>query len=81
MELQCRKLKKNNRKTMGYTISGKRNVNAIEPSCKKTIYNSREDANDMIRHINETRSAKKIHAYKCDVCGFWHLTSRNEKRF
>jgi hypothetical protein len=33
----------------------------------------------MIRHILETRVGKEIRAYKCPVCGFWHLTSKNVK--
>jgi len=36
-----------------------------------------EEAQDMIRHITETRIAREIHAYRCPVCGFWHLTSKN----
>jgi hypothetical protein len=48
----------------------------IEPSCRKTAYHSREEAEAMINHIRETRITKEIRTYKCDICGLWHLTSR-----
>jgi hypothetical protein len=51
---------------------------SLNPSCRKTIYHSREEAEDMIRHIRETRVTHEIRAYNCPVCGFWHLTSREK---
>ncbi|HKK42124.1 MAG TPA: hypothetical protein VJ963_06930 [Bacteroidales bacterium] len=48
----------------------------IDLPCRKTIYHSREEAEDMIKYINETRVTKEIRAYKCEICGFWHLTSK-----
>ena len=48
----------------------------LEPVCKKTVYYSLEEAQEMIRYISETRITKGIRAYKCDLCGFWHLTSK-----
>lgn len=63
---------------MGYKNPYKKNINPVEPPCKKTIYYSPEEAEDMIRYIKETRRVQKIHAYKCLSCGFWHLTSRSE---
>lgn len=56
-----------------------RNVNPIEPPCKKTMYNTKEDALDMVRYINETRTSREINVYKCDICGFWHLTSKSRQ--
>lgn len=61
---------------MRYKSLARKNVNPFEPPCKKAIYHTREDAEDMIRHIAETRTGREIKAYRCDVCGFWHLTSR-----
>jgi hypothetical protein len=61
---------------MVYKVSKNNSINPIEPSCKKTIYYTLEEAQDMIKHINENRSLKKINAYKCMICGFWHLTSK-----
>jgi hypothetical protein len=63
---------------MSYKPSNIKNINPIEPPCKKTIYNSLEDAQDMIRYIKENRGGKEIHAYKCMTCGFWHLTSKSK---
>jgi hypothetical protein len=63
---------------MGYRLSNKKDINPIEPPCRKTIYNSPEDAQDMIKYIRESRSVKEIHAYKCKSCGFWHLTSKSK---
>ncbi|MDY0099888.1 MAG: hypothetical protein RBR81_11855 [Bacteroidales bacterium] len=47
--------------------------------CKKAIYHSLPEALDMIRHIQETRITRKLRAYQCPVCGFWHLTGSPEK--
>jgi len=63
---------------MGYKLSNTKKLNPIEPSCKKTIYYSPEEAEDMVRYIKENRRVKEIHAYKCLTCGFWHLTSKSE---
>jgi hypothetical protein len=30
----------------------------------------------MIRYIEENRYVRDLHAYRCDTCGLWHLTSR-----
>ena len=61
---------------MGYKVSKIKGINPIGPSCKKTTYYSPEEAQDMIKYINENRSLKEINAYKCMICGFWHLTSK-----
>jgi hypothetical protein len=66
---------------MSYKISKIKGIDPIKPACKKTMYNSPEEAQDMIRYINETRSTKEMHAYKCTICGFWHLTSKSKKHF
>ncbi|MGE5418678.1 MAG: hypothetical protein ACM3UT_00770 [Chloroflexota bacterium] len=62
---------------MKYT--GRQRIEPIQPPCKKTIFQSQEEANDMIRHINETRVTRNIRAYECPVCGYWHLTSKQGK--
>jgi hypothetical protein len=66
------------RDTMVYKRSDINNINPIQPACKKAIYNSQEEALDMIAHIKETRVVREISAYKCTICGFWHLTSRTK---
>jgi hypothetical protein len=63
---------------MGYKLSNIKKIVPIEPSCKKPIYNSAEEAQDMIRHIKESRDVREIHPYKCTICGFWHLTSKSK---
>ncbi len=62
---------------MGYKRSNYKSVNPIVPSCGKTIYDSREEAEDMIRHIQENRVVKELFAYQCTTCGLWHLSSRS----
>jgi len=62
---------------MGYTHSNLKKADPIEPLCKKAIYNSMEEAMDMISYIKENRGGKDLKAYKCNVCGFWHLTSKS----
>lgn len=61
---------------MARKISISKNIHPVEPPCKKTIYHSLEQAQDMITYINEKRVSKEIRAYKCEICGFWHLTSK-----
>jgi hypothetical protein len=63
---------------MNYKSSRKTKIEPIGLFCRKTPYNSLEEAQDMIRYINETRVTREIRAYKCSICGFWHLTSRKE---
>ena len=55
-----------------------KSVDPILPACKKKIYNSREEAEDMIRYIQETRIVKELYAYQCTECGLWHLTSKSK---
>jgi hypothetical protein len=64
---------------MGYKQSNIRKADPIEPLCSKTIYNSQEEAQEMIKYIKENRRVHEIRAYKCMTCGFWHLTSKAGK--
>jgi hypothetical protein len=48
----------------------------IDPPCKKKMYNTLGDAQDMIHYIKQNRSGKELFAYNCLICGFWHLTSK-----
>lgn len=61
---------------MAYKFSKIKKVDPLVPACKKTIYNSIEEAQDMIDYIKENRISREIRAYKCRICGFWHLTSK-----
>lgn len=63
---------------MAYKSSKHRFVDPIGPRCKKAMYNTREEAEDMIRHIHETRITRPLHAYQCNNCGMWHLSSSPE---
>jgi len=63
---------------MGYKYSNIKKISPIELPCKKTMYNSLEEAQDIIRYIEENRGGRPIHAYKCTACGFWHLTSKSK---
>ncbi|MEA3478256.1 MAG: phosphatidylinositol-specific phospholipase C/glycerophosphodiester phosphodiesterase family protein [Bacteroidota bacterium] len=63
---------------MAYKSSKSKSVSPIDPGCKKTIYNSREEAEDMIRHIQENRVVRELHAYQCSTCGLWHLSSKSK---
>ena len=60
---------------MAYKPSNFKSIDPIVPLCKKTMYNSREEAEDMIRYIQENRMVRELHAYQCTTCGMWHLTS------
>jgi hypothetical protein len=63
---------------MGYKLPKTKKISPLELPCKKTIYNSLEEAQDMISYIKENRRVREISAYKCMSCGFWHLTSKSK---
>jgi hypothetical protein len=62
---------------VAYKLSNIKKINPVVPPCKKTIYNSLEEAQDMIQYIKQNRRARELYAYKCTTCGFWHLTSKS----
>lgn len=64
---------------MAYRSSKYKYVKPIDPGCRKTIYQSREEAEEMIRHIRETRFVSALSAYECPDCGLWHLSSKSER--
>jgi hypothetical protein len=51
-------------------------IDPIAAPCKKTIYNSLIDAKESIAYLQENKFVKDLSAYKCSVCGSWHLTSK-----
>lgn len=61
---------------MKYKPSHIRKIYPLEAPCKKTIYNSLIDAQEAIDYLLENRVVKDLSAYKCTLCGFWHLTSK-----
>ena len=60
---------------MAYKLPYKKKIDPVTPPCKKTMYNSLEDAQDMIQYKLDNRGGRELRAYKCRTCGFWHLTS------
>ncbi len=63
---------------VAYNTSNSKSIDPIGPSCKKAMYNSREEAEDMIRYIQENRVVKELHTYQCTSCGLWHLSSKSK---
>ncbi len=61
-----------------YKSSNFKSLDPIVPSCKKKMYNSLEEARDMIRYIQENRTVRDLNAYQCRSCGMWHLTSKSK---
>lgn len=59
---------------MTYKILNKK-VQPLEPSCAKTAYYSKEDAQEMIEYLQEEKGKKGVKTYQCSKCGMWHLTS------
>ena len=59
---------------MKYKLTKQEKIYPIEPPCKKTMYKSKEDAQEAIEWVV---SGKRVNldTYHCSVCGFWHLTS------
>jgi rubrerythrin len=64
--------------SMAYKSLKSKSIDPVEPLCKKAIYHSKEEAEDIVKYLNENRSGKEINVYKCNSCGFWHLTSRKK---
>jgi hypothetical protein len=62
---------------MAYQKSRRKSPESLSPACRKTMYHSREEAEDMIRYITENRVVRELRAYLCDACGTWHLTSKS----
>ena len=61
---------------MKYKASRIKKVDPLETPCKKIMYNSFSDAKESIEYLQDNKGAKALSAYKCTVCGFWHLTSK-----
>jgi hypothetical protein len=53
-----------------------RKIHPIEARCKKTIYDSFDDAKASADYLRENKGVKDLSVYKCTICGFWHLTSK-----
>jgi hypothetical protein len=62
---------------MGYKLTGIKSATPLELPCKKKMYHTVEEAQDMINYLRENKTVREIHAYKCTICGFWHLTSKS----
>jgi hypothetical protein len=61
---------------MKYKPSRERKIYPVDSLCKKTMYNSLIDAKESIDYLQKNKWVKGLSAYKCSVCGFWHLTSK-----
>jgi hypothetical protein len=61
---------------MKYKPSRIRKINPIESPCKKATYKTFIDATESIDYLQDNKWVKDLSAYKCSVCGFWHLTSK-----
>jgi hypothetical protein len=61
---------------MKYKPSRTKNADPVQSPCKKTMYNSLIEAKESIDYLKESKWVKDLSAYKCSVCGFWHLTSK-----
>lgn len=60
---------------MTYNSIKHQKINPIEPPCKKTMYDSVEQAMDSIVNINETMGIK-LNWYNCTICKKIHLTTK-----
>lgn len=56
-------------------------MNRKSPSCNArktgrplTEYDSKSEAKSAARYANQTYSGDKLIPYKCNKCGFWHLS-------
>jgi hypothetical protein len=61
---------------MKYKSNRERKIDPIGPTCKKKMYNTFDEAKASIEYLQQTKWIKDLSAYKCTICGFWHLTSK-----
>jgi hypothetical protein len=54
----------------------KNNIVPLDIPCRKAMYNSIDEAKEAIDYILENKWVRDLSAYKCDICGKWHLTSK-----
>lgn len=66
---------------MAFRLSNIKKIDPLGPPCAKKVYYSLEEAQDMVNYIRESRRVREINAYKCLLCGFWHLTSKSKRFF
>lgn len=66
----------------------------MDSTCNKICYNSLRDANEVLNSIKKHRyidgnrrnkligkkDKRPIRAYKCDICGYFHLTSKHNRK-
>jgi hypothetical protein len=56
----------------------------LEPrykDCEKKSFIDKKEANTYIRQLRSNKDhspKKKMRAYQCDKCQFWHITSKTE---
>jgi hypothetical protein len=56
--------------------SRKKRTDPVGLPCKKKMYDSLTEAEEAIAHLETTRWIKNLSAYRCTICGKWHLTSK-----
>jgi len=61
---------------MKYKSTRTKKINPVEAPCRKAIYDSLAAAKESIEYLQENKGVKALSAYKCTICGFWHLTSK-----
>jgi hypothetical protein len=63
---------------MKYKLPKTGNIAPLETRCKKTVYESKDAAQDAIAYVM-SGSRVKLETYQCTICGFWHLTSKKKE--
>lgn len=53
---------------------------ATNSFCEKQSFKKREDATDMLIGLSKKHKKQKFRVYKCDLCGFFHLTTLTKKK-
>lgn len=75
-------------------MSGSTNTEIVKKKCWKIAYNSFREAQGVINYSRKHRykDGKRMNrlvgekgkqlqrSYKCDECGFWHITSQKERK-
>ncbi len=54
-----------------------RKINPVGFTCKKKSYSTADEAWEAIEYIKENTYVRNLSAYRCSVCGLWHLTSKH----
>ena len=62
-------------------MAGQATNNICQKKGFKTKKIAQEALEEILKYPTKVQKRELKHVYKCDQCGFWHLTSMSKKQF